>query len=580
MGYRYNWQDSSPIRKIEVEKNPSAKLVATIYAPGQVDEKLATLPEYLTQRGFTCYLDEVDGKNALKIARFGRDEIHLIEVLQAGGFISGETDKTFIPDKDAKLDTISKIRKNSMRFTGVFGDIGHLALGISGALEGDRNRIATSALYSTSATIQALFGTGAGAIRFAKIISEMREHLREDGIELNDPLINTPELDFRQRSFLERTYDFIKTHPIQISQAIGLTGNISLIQSGVREIRAGGTGYGRILNGTAAALSALVAMFVPEATDEQVEAYQKEKGFWKTLSEGNVGKAIKILPHRTYMMAARKPLAVQGVLLLTDNMSMLFDAYQTNQKYKVWKEGGHMPPSLNETVKGLFTGKKATGPYQESHRQRIAGIDAKLHGMETSSQHTLYDTSHPDAALKAQKQLSELITQRKELNQQITGLERVPYGQVFAWITGLSWTTASLFNTISSKNRDASLEAAAVYKEMYAYAANVVLDLPDKEQEQLVKKMAIYLAHQRDVRVSEQTVEKGIRDKLAVLKKSPWLGSVVEAEKEASTAAPTAPADNSKAGNAAAGNVGKDTRPWMEKVADATVTSTMVPSRG
>jgi len=569
MGYRYNWQENSAIRQMKVAKNPSARVEATIYAPEIISDKMAALPQYLTNNGFICYLDEVDGKHVLKVTGFGKKEVHLVDTLRSGGFVSGEADRTRIPDDNVEPGAIARIRKNAMHASGAFGDIGHLAMAVSGKLEGDNNRIATAALYGASATISALFGTGVGAIRFSEMINNMRDYLAEKGMKLTDPLIVTPERKFRERTWREQTLDFVRTHPIQVSQAISLTGNISLFQSGFKEMRTSGgkQGVGRLFAGIVTAASALIAMFMHELTPQEIEAHKKEKGFWRTLREGHVANAMRIIPHRFHMLIARSPLAFQGLLLLSDNVGMLFDAYQTNQKYKVWKEGGTAPSTLTGTIKGVFTGRKPPEVHQDSHYQRIAAIDEKLYTLEMFDQHVLYNMRKPEEALKASRTLEDIIKQRKELHQQITGLERMPHGSVFSWITAVAYTAASTFNTISSKRRASSFERTDVYNELYTYAANVVLDLPKDNQDEVVKKMAFYLSANRNVHVQEEEVEKGITSKLTVLKKNPWMASAVAVETTAANES-AAPVDTKK-----------QAKPWMEKVAEADIANAAIPSR-
>ncbi len=552
MGVRYNWQESSPIKQMEVAKTLAGRVQAIIYAPDNTSDQAATLPQYLAKHGFYCYLDEVGGKNVLKVVAFGKEEGHLLDSLRSGGFIAGEASETSFPDKKIQLSTVDKLRKNSLNITGIFGDVGHAAMMVSGALEGDKNRIATSALYGTSATIQALFGAGADDPYFSQMTSQMRDYLEKKGINLSDPVIKTPEVKYRDRSLRTKVYDFIRRHPIQASQAISLTGNLSLFQSGLREIRNYGTGFGRLFAGMVTATSALIVMFVPQATPKELEEHKKEKGVFKTLAEGHVIEAVKKIPHRAFMLIRKSPLAFQGMLLLSDNMGMLFDAYQTNQKYKVWKEGGTAPPGIKDSIRTLFTGKKPVGVHQDSHYQRIAALDEQLKTMNIN-----YDPNKPDMAIKGHRIAEDLIKQRKELNQQIKGLEKIPFGAFFSWLTAITYTTASAFNTLASKNRPAGFESKEVHNELYTYAANTILDLPASEQDRVIKKMASYLSDKHDVHVTEKEIETGIKSKLAILKQSPWLKNVIAIDEADKKVDNTVPPEIAK----------KENRSWTERVA-------------
>jgi len=390
MGYRYDWKAAAPIKQIDVKKNAGGWLQVVIYAPETVDDKLSTLPQYLAKHGFICYLDEVEDKSVLKVADFGKED-QLFDTLRSGGFVIGDPTKTEIPDEVPKLSAIANIRKNSMNISGILGEIGHMTMIVLGWLtpikdpkdpanerKHDVKRMAVGAFYGTATALPAVFGTGAGAIRFSQIATGLRGYLAKEGYILADPLITTPEIQFRERSVLTRLWDTLKSHPVQAQNLIALPGNILLTIVGINERRKnkGATGSGYIVSGTLAAISALIAIVVPEATPEQLEAFKKKKGFMKTLRENGVGAAIKIIPDSVYMFIARKPLAVYGTLLALDNgLGIDREAYQTIKHYQDKKNTGETEgklyfPALTTLIAGAWSSSSIVGTLGSKNRDK------------------------------------------------------------------------------------------------------------------------------------------------------------------------------------------------------------------
>lgn len=427
MGYSYNWQESSPLKQIHVAKNAGGWLQVVIYAPDNVDDKLAALPQYLTKQGFITYLDEVDGKHVLKVADFGKKEESVLDALKSGGFISGTATKAKIPDRTEKLGIIANIRKYSMSIGSAFGEIGHASWFTLGALTNDKSKMTVGTLYGTSTALTTAFGTGAGAIRFSEIVSGLHDYLKKEGIELPDPAIRTPEVVFRERNLATRTWDTVKTHPIQTTNTISLPGNALQALGGLQRMRENKSreGFGQLLNGTGAGLSALIASFVPEATPEKIEAYKKHKGFWKSLMEGHVGEAMKILPDSAYMLIARRPLAVQGTLLLADNTGMIYDALQASKNYKAAKSTGNgnakfYIPLLTGITAATWTTASLFTAISSKHRDKSFFAYDGLYAQAANLLMALPEAERP----KVIRKVSEYFSAEPEIHLKQEELER------------------------------------------------------------------------------------------------------------------------------------------------------------
>ncbi|HEU5048248.1 MAG TPA: hypothetical protein VFT64_10450 [Rickettsiales bacterium] len=365
MGSRYDWQDpSSPIKQIDVTKNAGGWLQVVIYAPQNFDSKLATLPQYLTKRGYITYGDTVEGQQVYKIADFGKKEEPILDVLRNGGFTAGAPKKSDTPDHIQELTGLEKVRRYSANLSGIFGIAGHALQIVYGKLTGDKNRITAGVLYGTSNMLGAAFGSGAGPIQFSRITSGLHDFLHKEGLTFTEPLIKTPEITYRERTLGHRVWDMAKTHPIQVLNAIALPGNIALLRSGLMEAShrkdmplLKRPGIGTAGAAAVAATSALIAVVIPEVSEEKLDQFRKRKGFLKCLKDGEIGEAFKILPDSVYMFIARKPLAVQGALLLSDNALMLKDAYETSKSYQQNISNGmhRAEPPLKWAIASLYS---------------------------------------------------------------------------------------------------------------------------------------------------------------------------------------------------------------------------------
>ncbi len=534
MGTRYNWQGSSSTRQVEVSKNLIGQREAIIYVPEVIDSKMAALPQYLKERGFICHDDEIKGTNVIKVdLKFLKNEKSLISTIQSGGFVSGPASKIKVPDRTPKLSTFDKLRRYGQNLSGIFGNIGHVALFIQGAFMKDKNLMTTGALYASSASISAVFGSGASALRFTEMVSDWQDYMEKEGYKIADPLMRTPVVQYRERTFFQKVIDWIKNNPIIASQIMGLWGNLTLALSGFREMmmstRKGfsrfaysAPGVDAFISGAAAGTGSLVAILVKEATPKQNEEYKKEKGFWKTLSEGHVKEALKILPHRLHVTLKKSPLSILGIFLLIDNFSMLRRAWRTQQTYDI-----------------VLNGDPAQGVL--SNADRIQALDVELAtGVAMSA--------NPKEASKQEELVKKNMKKRRELVQQKAGVERlrdahIPY-RLFPGITGLFWTAASASQTLAT-TRNKALETKEIWEELYTHVTNAIRGLPENQQEEAIEKAAVYFSER--VVPNAEEIEAGIRAKLAVLKQSPW-SKAIAAEKstevEGAAATQSAPTAN------------------------------------
>jgi len=146
-----------------------------------------------------------------------------------------------------------------------------------------------------------------------------------------------------------------------------------------------------------------------------------------------------------------------------------------------------------------------------------------------------------------------------------------PLAPAFAWFKSAVYTGSALFNTASSKNAIPSLQKGGKYDSLYAYAANTLLELPENQHEQATKEMASHLAthYKHDLHAQAEEMGAGITSKLEILQKSPWRKNVIAVEEATTTENSAVPAD-----------ARKESKPWTEKVAQASAAVPATPFQG
>lgn len=440
MGYRYSWQDGSPIRQIDVRRNAAGWLQVVIYAPENVTEKVLTLPNHLEKNKITSYLDEIDTKSVLKIADMGKKDDRFLALLRDEGFVTGPLNKEEIPDETPKLGLLGAIRKYSLNASGILGELGHISLITQGLYKNDQGKrntknIATGAFYAVSTALPAAFGSGKGAIRFSRITNDLRNYLNKEGFKLADPLIDTPQIKYRDRGVFSSFWDTVKSHPVQTQNMISLPGNILLAMSGREESAktGGASGAGYIVSGLLAALGGIIAIVIPEATPEKLEELKNKKGFRQTLKEEGVWAAVKTIPDKIYMGISRMPLVFYGGLLAIENIFGI--DRQFVQVMKRYTEAKHDPtkekmdihtPILTGVQAVGWTSSSLTGTLGSKTRDKSLETKEAYDGLYAQTANIILEVPHDFQNLVIHKSAEFLATQpdvhvhASEIGQQLT----------------------------------------------------------------------------------------------------------------------------------------------------------------
>ena len=482
----YHWQAPSPIARAEVEPLDNGYYQVRLFAqPGERNAGLLELPRKLHQYGLPLgYADVVKGENALVISHVKQPD-KVLNALKSNQYVQGDAQQSSFSVRSPAVSMLNSVRRDSLKWSGRTGLVGHAALVASGAMQGDWNRVIAGPLGASTAGILARYGNGKGDIDFDGMLRQMNGYFEDEGISLPD--LSAPE---QKKTILQNVDNIIGSHPIQIAFSIGSLGALKIMQSALRDMRQttgngkimenfftpGMNGRTRFLAGSTSLLGNLVVLLVPEMTKQQKEDRKNNP------PQPHTGLAA--IPLAAWDFIRESPLRFNGLLNLSDNAFYLIDAMGERKKIESWK--GANP-------------------------ERIAQKEAELAKATKGSQ--VYKT--------LSKELTELRGQLA-LASSWKG-ELAPY---FSLVTAFSFAVATTLSMISSKNRNDVYTDHSDYEKLFALVTRLAVELPPDKREDMLTRMSTYLSSKEELReggVGASELIKEVHKRIELMENSPWL---------------------------------------------------------
>lgn len=464
---QYRWAQGSPLRHVEFRALESGRLEAYIHAPEDAAAgQLTAVPSHLAEKGFSTTADEIDGRNLLRVTGF-KGERHLLQALKEGGFVSGESEKRVSGEKERK-PFAERLRGQAVKHSGLFATVGHAALAVAGVLEKDYKRVASSAFFGTATGITALYGAGSAGGQMHGIIGGMKDHLRKQGVDIPTGAQLTPEELAKKGGVVETLHHYVKSHPLEIGNSIGVLGNVALMASGLKN--RDGVSMGRTANGLLAVIAGLSIILVPEKAKEAAS-----DAAWP---QGEREKEDKPLVKRFTDWVQERPIRFAGLLYLGGNAAMFHDAHAIQKKH-------------SRTLAG--------------YEKQLADLDALL-------------GTDPDQATQA-----DAVRRRDTLLGEQTKAKIAGKAGAFAYTTAAAYLVSTAFMLIASKEKAADYDEQESLAKLCAMSANLIATQPDALRDEAVDKMAQYLSEQESVKADRQTIAALIHDKADKMAGSPWL---------------------------------------------------------
>lgn len=478
----YRWNHGSTISRIEIEKMPTGKTQARLFAAkGTLEASLAALPRELHKYGFEKpYPEVIEGENCLIIPEAG-DASKLFSVLAQKGLIQGDAQVTTNLNGKKKIDTL--------KYSGLVGLVGHAALMARGALRGDWNQVRQGPAGALVPTILSAYGNGQDTIDFDHMLKEMHGYFLKEGGEL--PPLESMEA---KRSLSKTLNHFLSTHSLEVAGSIGLYGAYQGIQSGMKDRNWFRTGAG-VVSGIGTA-----AMFlVPETKQED----ERSAGAKLKQELSKLGKACLNpvqLPGALIDFVKAGPIMFMGVLNLADNALYAAD---------IWKQISTYRKHQANPAKYEAEARAAREKLMVLNATPYSAVDSKI--------------LREIRTLEGNASILE-----KELEMSVTSPMKGKMAIGMSVLTLLSWTAASGFAALSTKNATPEQQDFALEK-LYAAIAKMVVVIPDDQRQDLLHKMANYLSTQPELKHATMTSEKiiaQIAKRIGAMEHSPWVARV------------------------------------------------------
>lgn len=490
------WGQESPIQRVDIRKLESGMLEAYIHAPSNAGAgDLADVPASLAQRGYSSVADEINGQSLLRVSGF-KNESDLMEALSDSNFVAGSAQTQVAGEKEHKSFS-EKLGKQTVKLSGVFGIVGHAAMAVAGVLEKDYKRVATALFYTTSTSTSAIYGAGTEDAT-SKVIGDMKDYLKAQGVEIPQGTQLTAEELAKKGGVIETLHHYIKSHPIEIGNAVGLMGNVMLTYSGLKS--GDNVSVGRTASGLASMVGALSVILVPEKAKGGKVDYE-----WPGM-ENMPGAAAKdptaeeiaekqenrSLPKKFADWVQERPMRFAGLLNVGGNLALFQDAHSISKRHK-----------------------QTLASYEDSLAEMDKSIASPNSGMNVA-----------DIAAKRDTMLGEY--DKAKLASRTTA---------FAYTTAACYLIATAFTSMSSKTKTCDYNEQELVGKLCAMSANLIAEQPQELREEAIDKMALYLCKQEDVKENKQQVVDIINEKVDQIAKSPWMAKVAIERAQSSGAA-------------------------------------------
>lgn len=474
----YTWSEGSTIREMEIHKLSSGLLEAFIYATDGADKaQLSTLPEALAQAGCQSVVDDIEGRDVLRVTGFKKPEA-LEKMLGDAGVTSGKSASNVVQKADKKSFS-DIIKKRSVNISGIFAIMGHCSVAAAGILERDYKRVSSAALYATATSTYAIYGAGKGKDEYTQLADDMREQLKLQGVEIPDDALSNPASLAKKGGVIETLFGFVKKHPLQTAMALDLSGNANMLRSGLGE---GRNGLGRTLDATMALTAGLAIMLVPEKRKNAA----KTKGYIWPGAQDEHFKAPKApehkgsLPARAFGWVQEKPMRFAGRLYLCGNASQFLNMYLTRKKHSV----------------------------------ALAGLDAR--GQEI------------DSRISVEGLTPELAAAQQSYGEDYQNALRSSKSGPATLISACSYLMASFFMQMSSKTASTDYSEQEILDKLCAHSANILAAQPQEARGEAIAKVAHYIEKQPNITIEKAALTQMINDKIEALSQSPWLAKVTQ----------------------------------------------------
>ena len=479
----YRWrQSNSQVKDVEFVALHQEQ-EAIIYAPeGMSREALQQIPDALRDQGMVATPDVVKGEYVLRVQHFGTRE-RFLRTLEQSGFTQGAPEH-FVTEFDKKPEEpaslMERVKKDSVRASGVLYLAGDALLAVAGLLRGDAAEAATGLIWGSTGAVLTLYGKKDPDVQDKILYNKLSEFFHKEGLNLS---VEGNEQGLQhlagEHGLAEKAKEFLYDHPVEFNNTLQAGGGLLMAKSGFYNQRneKGTPNYYKTAAGLMVATGQTAGMVV-DAKPRDKDEPEPQVGSIDWFHE--------------------KPLRITGVLAFSNNLSGLAGAALHDQPYNKHIENVMKP----EVAELIAKSNGAAGLTYAEHTDLIAKqkkVDS-FEGIVSRDEHGK-------------------VTKTKMGDKQAV---KFNVGAAFCYMA------ANALYGMSSKDTSVSLKDIGKLDEVYAVVAHVIGAQSPDVQQGMVERVAGYLSTQPDVNQTADDIAKELRMKMRQMEHNPWASNIPE----------------------------------------------------
>lgn len=507
---RYTWDTDSKITRLDAQLDDDGYYVVRLFPnKNAADGTLADVPGILKRCGIQdAYPDVKEGEDVLVMANV-KDLNKVIRTLTGAEYVAGtpnlEELKSEKPGTD-KVDTV--------KWHGRVGLIGHASILAAGLIQKpfDWGRIVNAPLGAINPVLMSWLGSGKDNVDVPQLMRDMRVFFAKEGIAL--PPLSGEE---QHRGFVDTAKHFLAAHPIEVGSSLGVIGSFGMINSGIKGMRAGGSGWSRIWLGGINIVRDAIAVFVPEKKKKESEVEELQNSWVDSATKlpgelGHLAAHPGDIPNAAWGFVQEAPLRMVGILSLVSDVLYAKDAFDA------WKKNAYFK----------------TDAFEQSRMAKLEkAVEAQNEVNKYNNEfHRLGDTQNYKNLTKARAVRDRLDAEALAMKNNRLMAEGWR-GTATPWLgatTALAFLGAGVLMTISSKeHKGDDVGAEALFSRLCTVNAKILAAFPEEQREPMLEKLTSYMRFRTDIsgeKFNAERFNKEVQERITHMQHNPWIDRV------------------------------------------------------
>lgn len=478
----YQWQQQGSLLKhvefVALHKEEEA----IIYTPQDASrQQLQHIPDALRDQGMVTTPDVVNGEYVLRVQHYGGRE-RLLRTLEESGFTQGKpehhpSDSEIHTEKPEGL--MERVKKDSVRASGVVYLLGDALLAAAGVLRGDMAEAATGVIWGSTGAVLTVYGKKNPDVQDKILYKKLGDFFKQEGVNLsvegNDQSLKQLAGD---QGITTKMQTFLYDHPVEFNNTLQGVGGVMMAKAGYANQRDhnGTPNYFKTAAGISVAAGQWGGMILdPKPREKDAPAPTVGSVDW----------------------FEEKPLRLTGVLAFSNNVLNLAGAYF----------------------------------HDKPHNQHIDTVDRKEFGelLNKANAHKMgYEDTQRFQELRAKMDSFDGVKERDAHGKPTKHGLAEKNAVWFNTGAAACYMLANALYGMSDKDTSVSLKDIGKLDEVYGVAAHVIGAQKPEVQAGMVERVAGYLSTQPDVNQSAEDIAKQLKLKISQMDKNPWASSIPE----------------------------------------------------